>query len=274
MRVTLALLLLNLLASAQEPAPKPSFDVIAIRPGNASGGMIDGGPGSPNPTRFTARGESVRLLLYAAFRLKQYQLSGPAWIDTAHYDIQAKVPAGATRQEFNLMLQSMLEDRFKLKFHRETKEIRGYNLVVAPGGLKLKESLPPDGCALGKPPSQRANCGNAPAGIARSTATTAGRNMMFPSGAKHYISARAEPISLLSSFLEQDLSVVIDKTGLTGLFDFQLGYTAPNALLDGDDADLPSLSSVLEKQLGLKLESAKVPVNVIVIDHIEPPGAN
>jgi uncharacterized protein (TIGR03435 family) len=198
-------------------------------------------------------------------------LYGPDWIEEARYDIDAKIPLGATWQETNLMLQSMLEDRFKLQLHRETRDLRGFNLVVAPDGLKLKAALSPDGC---DPEAMfGGHCGTGPPGIARSPARTRGRNIMLPTGGRHYISARAEPIELLANMLEQDFPVVIDKTGLTGLYDFQLAFGAPDASLD-DENLAPSIFTVLEKRLGLKLQSGRVPVNVIVIDHIEPPSEN
>lgn len=277
--LTAIVILLADFALGQEASVKPSFEVVSVRPGTGDDGSLggfQGGPGSSDPGRFTARGLPLQTLMQLAFHVKSYQISAPDWIVRAYYDVDAKIPPGATEAEFQLMLQSMLEGRFKLKFHHETRESRGYNLVVAAGGLKLKQSLPSvDDCTASAPPANRANCGSGPAGIARSSATTPGViGEMLPRGGKRYIYARAAPIETLAGSLERYLPRVVDKTGLTGAFDFQLGFSAPDANLNDDDAGLPSVFTVLEKQLGLKLESARVPIDTVVIDQINPPSEN
>ena len=140
-------------AAAQEPSAKPSFEVVSIRP-VPDGEMFppQGGPGSSDPERFTAKNILAKVLLFRAYAVKNYQVSGPGWFDTARYDIAAKIPPGATEEQFDLMLQQMLEERFKLKLHHTTKEFPAYNLVLAKGGLKLKASMPTDACALGVRP--------------------------------------------------------------------------------------------------------------------------
>lgn len=116
---------------------------------------MSGGPGTADPGQFHAFGASLWDLFVMAHHISQYQVVSPGWMKSARLDVVAKVPAGATRDEFNIMLQKLLAVRFKITLHREHKELPAYHLVIAKGGLKIKrvatdpaskdESAPPVG---------------------------------------------------------------------------------------------------------------------------------
>jgi bla regulator protein BlaR1 len=191
---------------------------------------------------------------------------GPDWINTARYVIQGKPPdarASAMQnmtieermKETGLMMQSLLADRFQLKTHFETKEMPVYELVLAKGGSKLKEDSDPT--------KRRVAVGGST------------------------IRATAAPISVIFDALECAPDVggreVVDRTGLTGSYDFSLRWTplqtaaAPgdgNGSLSPADAEGASLFTAIEEQLGLKLVPAKRSAQVLVIDHIERPSPN
>jgi uncharacterized protein (TIGR03435 family) len=181
---------------------------------------------------------------------------GPSWIETTYYDIEAKVAGDdltayrkLTKEQREAMVQAVLADRFKLAAHIETKELPGYELVVGKKGPKLKDSTRAR-------ESYGANFGD--------------------------IQTDAMKIPTLAKILSQQLQrTVTDKTGLTGMYDFELKWTldqgvAPRAGSEQPEASDPgpSLFSALEEQLGLKLNATKEPVETLVIDHVEQPSAN
>src|ERR1039457_5492305 len=108
---------------------------------------MSGGPGTPDPGQLTYTNVSLKNILTNAYNVKGYQLSGPKWLDSERFDITAKIPMGATKEQFQLMLQNLLAERFKLTLHHETKELPMYALVVGKGGSKLKESVEDDAAA-------------------------------------------------------------------------------------------------------------------------------
>jgi uncharacterized protein (TIGR03435 family) len=128
------------------PSATPTFEVAVIHPAEPPGPNrririgISGGPGSNDPTRVTAEGVSMTELLMRAYDVKRYQLSGPSWMETERFSISAKVPEGATKEQFILMLQNLLAERFKMAVHHEQKEMPVFELQVGKGGSKLKES--------------------------------------------------------------------------------------------------------------------------------------
>src|SRR6202050_2161745 len=158
-RVGAALLFFTSCAAfAQTTAATPSFEVAPIKPAappaasmGPGGGMkiairmgSQGGPGTSDPGQITYSSMPIKSLLVTAYGVKTYQVSGPSWMDTERFDIVAKVPPGATKDDVKLMLQNLLAERFKLTLHREKKELPMYALMVAKNGPKLKESPPDD----------------------------------------------------------------------------------------------------------------------------------
>ena len=261
---------------AQEAA-KPSFDVVSVRPTIGQKpvlGAARGGPGTQDPERFGGDAMTTMQLASLAYGVRPLQISGPEWLNTARYDISAKIPAGTSREQFKLMVRQVLEERFALKAHHEMKEFTAYNLVVAKGGLKLRDSIPTETCAMGARPVG----GTCPEGatyqigIARNSTQDRQSLVSTPiSGGGRLIAGKATTFSAIVGMLP--LQLVYDKTGITDKFDLRFQFVPPNAPADADDVPLPSIFSALEG-LGLKLDATKVSLDYIVVDHIERPSDN
>jgi uncharacterized protein (TIGR03435 family) len=275
-------------AAAQQPAPPPAasasqaFEVATIKANKSGdfGQFIRRMPGG----RITATNMALRPLITLSYQLAQFQLvGGPAWMTTDHFDIVAKmegdpppVPPGSGPDPMLLSLQALLADRFKLKVHRETREMDIYALVMAkPGGgpgpaLKpsrtdcaamaaARRNQPPQG-----PPPMPPPTGVIPCGIM---------------GGPGSIRFGGFPISQLTQMLgNQTGRMVVDRTGLTGNWEFELTFAAeqrgqppPGANIPAPDPDAPSIYTAIQEQLGLKLESTKGPVEVLVVDSAEHP---
>jgi uncharacterized protein (TIGR03435 family) len=250
MRVMMSLLLLSVAMAAQ-----PRFEAASIRPVESGAPYIRGGPGSSDPGLATFENVDLFSLTAMAYGIRRYQLSSPDWMSNSRFNITARVPAGSTVDEYRLMLQGLLAERFKLTLHHEQKEMQIAELVVAKNGPKLKQSEPdssapvPDGL---QPPSPRAG---PPPGYHGAV------NLNLPKVSMEKFAA------LLSGLYDQP---VIDGTGLTGLYDVKLqalaGANPP--ISDVPNSPMPLIDAVQE-QLGLKLVSKKSLVDVLVVDHIE-----
>lgn len=144
-------------ARAQTPDGQPSFEVATVKaapPPSVIKGSGDrslvmmmgsrGGPGTNDPGRYTCNNCNLQMLMVQAYGVESYQLTIPSSMESERFDISAKVPEGTTKDQFNVMLQNLLAERFKLKIHRETKEGQIYELTVNKGGVKMKESAPPE----------------------------------------------------------------------------------------------------------------------------------
>lgn len=260
--------------SHAQSRPPFAFEAASVRAANRQpprrgmpgAGEITGGPGTADSTRLTYAWVSMGRILGTAFGIGGDQISAPDWVNGDRFDIVANVPASATKEQVNEMMQSLLMERFHLIFHREKKDFDSYELIVAKGGPKLKEAaladgLPQAASKLGTPapaptldqdgfaqlpPGVTNAAGNSNGGIQRMTyrmMDTEGllRTLIFPLRTSH----------------------LVDKTGLTGKYDFKLEY-ASNA-----DGAAPDLFTALEKQIGLKLEKSTTKLDVIVIDHLD-----
>jgi uncharacterized protein (TIGR03435 family) len=251
------------IAFAQQQ-PRPSFEVASVKPGDPNNRQVC--VCFEPPGRFVGINVTLKMLIGDAYNLRNHQISGgPNWLDSAKFDIEGKVP-GATPipagldgppRILRLMEQSLLEERFKLAVHRETREEQVYELVVDRGGPKLKEAADTPGGPQGIGFNGRGHLTG-----------TAAHMMLF--------------VNELSQLLGR---TVIDKTGLTGKYDFTLKWTPdpgmlPGFVADGPDAppppdpNGPSIFTAMQEDLGLKLQAAKGPVEIIVIDHAEKPDAN
>jgi uncharacterized protein (TIGR03435 family) len=301
--------------SSQTPEPKPSFDVVSIKPSLPLGtGPIRIG-GGPQGDRFTMNSATLRMLLQMAFQRagntslagQMEIIGGPSWMDSERYDIQAKTDcSGGTfsRERLQLMVQSLLEDRFQLKAHRETRDLPIYNLVVTKDGPKIKkaadQATPTVAQTLPAPcePATAPNTPPLPPGGPGFDPKTLPRGavmmMMGPNGMT--MRAIATRFDAIVRLLQNQLGrTIVDKTGLEGLYDFELTFSAEGlgspfgrglplppppggaptagtpAVTAADQA--PSLLSAIQ-DLGLKLEPAKGPVEVLVIDSAEKPTEN
>ncbi|MGA3019153.1 MAG: TIGR03435 family protein [Bryobacteraceae bacterium] len=142
-------LFISSIGFGQSTSALPSFEVASVKVAeqpkpDAQGRLFimrgcRGGPGSTDPGMLTCTNTPLKQLLVRAYDLKNYQVEGPAWLDTDGFDIVAKVPPGTSKEQFNLMLQSLLAERFKVTVHRETKNMQVYALSIGKGGPKLKE---------------------------------------------------------------------------------------------------------------------------------------
>jgi uncharacterized protein (TIGR03435 family) len=273
-------------ASSVKPAVLPAGNSL-IRPGP------QGGPGSADPGRLIYSFTTLRDLIMDAYGVKRPQISGaPNWLDSERFDIVAKVPEAATKEQVRVMLQNLLAERFKLTVHRETKELPVYALVVGAKGPKLKESTadtqPASDSQPAAPPSLR-GMKIAPDGCPETPPAAAGRaaNFMVMTPNGECLISKGETMEGLAAQLSNGFDrPVIDQTGLKGKYDFRLRYD-PSSLSGGRggpkdalDAALaagdspggdspPGIFSALQEQLGLKLEARKGTVDLLAIDHVQ-----
>jgi uncharacterized protein (TIGR03435 family) len=192
-----------------------------------------------DPGRVILSYVTLQNLLAQAYRIKNFQIEGPGWLDSDRFDIEAKLPAEAKDDDFPVMLQALLKERFKLKFHLESKALSAYVLLPAKGGPKLR--------TIDEPP------GN--------VRTTNGATRRHLSGKVTMLGFSG----LLSNMLDRP---VVDVTELKGVYDVDLEWSVDDATASQAD-DAPTLFTVLREKLGLRLESRKTPVDFYVIDHVE-----
>jgi uncharacterized protein (TIGR03435 family) len=272
-------------------APSLAFEVASVKPNKSGENFIRFGlqPGG----RFTALNVPARELIRFAYNVQPFQIEGgPGWLSSDRFDITAK--AEGDFQQFgpgqlgpaNQMMQTLLADRFKLKVHRETKEMPIYALVLARSDGRLGKQIEPSttDCAAmrgrgagpgrggpggpgGPPPAppqpgERPQCG-----------------MFMGIGS---VGAGDVPLQQLAQLLSQRVQrIVVDKTGLTGRYSFNIEFTPdqmpppggapPGVQLPPVNPDGPSIFTALQEQLGLKLESTRGPVETLVIDSVEQP---
>jgi uncharacterized protein (TIGR03435 family) len=223
----------------------PSFEVTSVKP-NTSGPnvRIQPAPGG----RLTLTYTTLRIAASWAFDVQFFAVvGGPDWADTDRFDIAAKAEGSPSRRDVRLMLRSLLSDRFKLRTHVESREIPVYALVVDRNGA-------------GTPQLKRSDveCAATPA---------AGPSPCAFSADWRSIHARGMPVSALTEPLGGVTGrVIVDRTGLTGRFDYDVTWT-PQAL----DAGASSFFTAVREQLGLRLEGTRAPVDVLVIDGAEKP---
>jgi uncharacterized protein (TIGR03435 family) len=234
----------------------PAFDVITVKP-DKSGDRpsIDFDNGNFSATNF-----SVKMLTLFAYDLKDDQLFGiPKWADEMHFDMKAKVldadPAllqTLTNEQRRQIEQTILTERFGLTFHRETKVLAVYELVVDKGGPRFQPS-------------------KIEAGQRGSNGLVAGGLHTNNRGGNADMTSTAVPISSLVDVLSRQMErIVVDKTGLTGRYDLNLTWSRDDAA----DRNSPSILTSVQEQLGLRLRPAKLPVEVFVVDHVALPSGN
>lgn len=262
--MTLALSAIDLTAQAQRAA----FEVATVRPATEKQPGYIGG----DPSQVVYMGVTLGFLVRTAFNLNHYAISAPALGDFK-YDIRAKIPAGATKEEVAEMLQNLLIERFQMKIHRETRDLAGYELLAGKNGIRLAVAeVPAD------PPSPDIPIGRLPLIKDRKGVSQLppGRNarLVIPLGEGLLrMSARMQSMADIVAMCSRELGhPVVDRTGLTGLYDFNIDFTRPPDPGDTpspvEDAGTPFLGA-FQSQLGLRLEVKKVPVEILVIDHVE-----
>lgn len=272
-RRAIPVLLILTAAAMAQPEARPEFEVASIKP------AAPGAPGFPLRITFgpggtfTASNFSLKDLIANAWDVQPYQISGgPAWLDSARFNITAKAESNPKGDEARLMEQSLLADRFQLVIHPETRQLPVYALVLAKkdGTLGPRLTLSKEGSCKPRDPSAPMPRLALPCGMV--------------AGNPRSVRAAAVPLAELAKRLSGVLGhTVIDQTGLAGDFDFSLEWTPdeyqflqlpPGAPKPSPDADPVSIFTAIQEQLGLKLESRKGPVEIFVIDRAEKPSEN
>jgi uncharacterized protein (TIGR03435 family) len=266
-----------------------TFEVASVKPAappSADGRIFfgsRGGPGTPDPGQITWTNATLKTLLTIAYDVKNYQVNGPGWIDTERYDIIAKVPEGATKEQVSVMWQNLLKERFGMVVHHESKEFQVDELQVAKGGPKFKvTTLDPD-TPQAAPPS------GPPKLDKNGFLDVQGRGMIMmmragPTGPSAQMVGKAQAMSDFVTLLGNQLNQpIVDKTGLSGQYDFQVEYTPdmsgmpmPPPGVEGrpaaaSEASVPgsNLASAIEQQLGLRLAKSKAKLDVVIVDKAE-----
>ena len=298
------------LAPAQTVDKSLTFDVASVKPaefpkpdgrGRIMIGGPSGGPGTKDPGRIRYPFTNLRNLITIAYDVKTFQVVGPSTLDTERFEVNATMPPNTTKEQFQVMLQNLLAERFKLTVHRDTKDLPVYSMIVAKGGPKMKESGPPpepkdepDGPPALPPGGPKIG----PDGFPDMSGIIGGRggifNVMMPGRAR--MVAVQQTMQDLATRLGQQLNKpVIDNTGLTSKYDFMLTFSmeglempglrggpmpppppgatpvaGPMAMPNIPEGEAPpDIFAAIQAQLGLKLESKKGPVEQIVVDHVE-----
>jgi uncharacterized protein (TIGR03435 family) len=234
---------------SQSPVP-PAFEVASIRP-NANGFSA---PLDIGPKRFGAMGMSLNVLIQWAYDVRDFQVTGgPDWLNSARYDVQATTEEAVSQSRMRLMLQSLLADRCRLQLHRDNREFSGYDLTVAKNGPKLQPL----------------------------NETSARGGIQIRSGV---LSGRGAPMATLAGALTILVErPVLDKTALDGKYNFKLEYDPSSVVNREAPRENPptaapspgaSIFTALQEQLGLRLESRKGPLEILVIDRLETPSEN
>lgn len=225
-------------------AQVPAFEVASVRRVPAEGGRR----GNPqniqvSPDGVSIRSASLRAIVRWAYGVFDVQVSGPDWINVERYDISAKAGAAVPEEQLRVMLQGLLAERFKLAMHRQNKEFGAFVLTVGKNGPKFRESK------------------------------EEGEAKVEPDLSKFMVTARRVPISqgleVLSNILK---APVVDMTGLTGKYDVTLSVSKyvpqPGASVETFDI-ISTIILGVHEELGLKLESKKIPLDLLIIDHVE-----
>lgn len=235
-----------------------------------------GGPGTSDPERVTYTNVNLVSMVFYAYDARVDPAAGTTWLGTEHYSIEAKIPPGTTPAEFHLMLQNLLAARFHMVVHHETKEYDGYDLVVAGGGLKMKKSSEEDSAAAAQPASgPLVSAGLDAKGypqLLRPGIIAVSKKNSSPFA--FHLMARAQTLAELTKTLKDYLgSPVVDKTGLNGRYDCTLDFLrgAPVTMMVRADAPDDSVPYIPEAvgALGLKMVSAKVPLDTVIVDSAE-----
>ena len=292
----------------QNAATHPAFDAASVKlvdPAAPASFVTTGGPGTTDPGRIHYGHAPMIQLLMTAYGVDLDQVSGPAWVKDFmgpnFYQITATMPPGTTKEQFQSMLQNLLAERFHLTVHHETKDFPGYELVLAAGGSKMKpvpaDSDEPSSVTPGPLPRMQVDQDGFPARRPGSPGSVMYSHGMVRSTNRLTMAQFAKNLGPMinesngTAALDAPKPRVVDKTGLTGKFDFTLEFAGSGPQLPanlpllagrgGGDSPAPSAAgdpvgggltifAALEKQLGLKLQKTKsVPLDLVVVDHVD-----
>ncbi len=258
--------------AAQTPDSQVVFEAASVRhgvPGDYHASFI-GGPGSNDPARISVENYPLSSLVEMAYDIRAYQLAGPGWLEEERFTITAKLPEGTSTEQLKLMVRNLLIERFRLAGHFERRQVAGYRLVVAKSGPKLalrledgnqakSDPVKPD--APFKPTLDREGYPELPPGRSPAAAIANDRGRRRVAG---------ESMDQFAGFLALQLrEPVLNGTGLSGKYDFVLSWSYAAMRPDPPPDAGPSIFSAIQEQLGLKLESEKIPVDTLIVDHID-----
>jgi uncharacterized protein (TIGR03435 family) len=241
MRIVSSLIFLTSIAAFSQTSDSPAFEVASIKSVQPGKEIIEPGPGSVN-----LRNVRLSAAIRWAYNLQEPQLSGPGWMNDTWFDIWAKAATPVKESEVRVMLQTLLAQRFKLAIHRETKEVPVLVVTVAKSGHKLQ-----------------------PAESEGSPSFETGNLMLTGKGAT---------VPQLTAFLSKELRTpIIDQTGLSGRYNYVLdinAYVPDEMRHGGPDGGPPAdgaaiVAQVMQIQLGLKLDTKKTPLELVIVDHME-----
>jgi len=243
---------LGAFALAQTQSAQVSFEVASIRPSQHQVGPDYNNEITRSSTSFTGRNVTLRRLVAEAWSCQRDQVMGPPWLDRNEFDIEARLPEGATSEQVPYMLRSLLSERFHLRAHNETRPTRVYELTVAAGGPRIHPNQPGETAA-------------------------AGPGLHFHGDMRQFAELLAVQISMpaptsasVPVIASESPTPVLDKTGLAGIYDFSIDLQ-PEIGTDG----FTFWKRVLEDQLGLKIDSSKTDLDFVVVDDaLKIPTAN
>jgi uncharacterized protein (TIGR03435 family) len=265
--------------TSSQPAVRPQFEVASIKPAAGDGIMNV----RPLPGRLTALA-TLQVLMQYAYGVQPFQIvGGPGWVSSTHYEIDARAGAAVDRERLFLMLQPLIEDRFRLKTHREMKDVPVFWLASDRRGLKLP--APRDGACVESPADAALEWAGGgrmavPGGLAPAKGRCGSAIVALGPRGAHLRGGRiamSELARVLSGVLGRP---VLDTTGVTAPFDVELDFVPDDATPaippppPGSGISGPSIGAALQQQLGLRLEPANGAVEVIVVDQAERPSAN
>jgi|SRR5579862_9877633 len=256
MRFTRPLLILATLQILYGQTDSLHFEVASVRmteaKSNADRSEFTGGPGTRSPELVRARNQPLRYFIEVAYAVELDQIEGPTWINTQRYDIAAKVPANATKEQFRIMLQELLAERFQVVLHHAMRIKPIYQLVLAPGGHKLKPST-----SL----------------VSMTNQVTTGNHLRLQSNESFDVFVARLRTFLSLSILTGGQTIpatttrIADETGITGRYEIVLEYSRSTPSGAGDEVgDRPDFFTALREQLGLRMVEAKISVDTIVVD--------
>lgn len=268
-------ILVSALLNAQPSASSPSFEVAAVTlaedvpilpsfiNGPSEANMrFQGGPGTKSPERIHYVGVTLKMLMQRAYGVKPEQVVGPSWLATQRYNVTAKLPPRTTQEECRLMLRNLLNERFQMRLHTETKSFRVYYLVLGKNGPKLKP--------LEKPLAPAGDDNQVRKAMQDNLAAMKAMRETLESHPTAFLKLKpatmADVVERLSPYLDRP---VLDRTQLDGLYDFSLYWVADGAPQRDDMPRGASLFDALGEQLGLELKPARDQLQVLVIDAVQ-----
>jgi len=268
------------MVSAQFPATDGSFEAVSITVTSRSDTLrynIEGGPGTKSPLQWRCTNVPLDVLVMKAWGLAPFQLADSPALSDVRYDIAAKVPPGTSQDGFKMMIQRLLTERLNLTTHREPRNQRVEELVVAKGGVKMKTAeqasteAPSAGSGL---TLGRDGTPQLPPGYPKAIRLATDQGVFYV--------GRVQTVDNLIRVLTQPVrQIIINKTGLTGKYDYTLRMPLPNShaplpsaasgasvAANAEAVDTgPSIESAMAEQLGLRLQPAKAVIEVFVVDH-------